>query len=78
MKMDRRGFIARLFAAPIVALALLKAPMLKPHTTGSFGDEPIVNNEPYDIEELRRRYIDPAVRAMVDRHDAALMEMVSR
>lgn len=38
----RRSFLARLFAAPIVALTLLKSPDLKPHTTGSFGEEPII------------------------------------
>lgn len=62
----RRSFLARLLAAPIVALAILKAPTLRPHTLGSFGDEPLVNGGSYDIDEMRRRYIDPAVRAMME------------
>lgn len=45
--MSRRGFLARLTAAPIVALTLLKAPA-RPHTLGSFGEEPSVTPHLYD------------------------------
>lgn len=72
--LNRRGFLARLFAAPIVALALLKAPVCTPHVLGSFGDDPSV----LDIEEMRQRYIMPAARAMVNAHDKWLMEMFSK
>lgn len=77
MSMHRRGFLARLFAAPMVALALFR-PEIRPHTEGSFGDWPSVNGETFDADEITQRYIYPAVKALMDRQDAKFMEMLSR
>lgn len=71
--MNRRGFLARLFAAPIVALALLKAPVVN-HEVAFNGDDTLV----FSLEDVQRRYIEPAAKAMMDRHDAALMEHIYR
>lgn len=64
--MNRRGFLARLFAAPIVALALLKAPVRQTHD--------VVENKSYDIDEMTERYVKPAAKAMADAHEKWLAD----
>lgn len=72
----RRGFLARLAAAPIVALALLKAPIAEAEVAplAFHPDAFKMVMGPLDIEAMRRMYIEPAVKTMVDRHDRRLME----
>lgn len=75
--MNRRGFLARLFAAPIVALALLKAPAAE-----TWAVECAVTDETWydldDLDAIRRRYIEPAVQSMAEAFDARMIEILAR
>lgn len=67
----RRGFLARLAAAPIVALALPKAPVADPEVAplAFHPDAFKMVMGPLTDDEMIQRYIEPSAKAIWDEYD---------